>query len=143
MVKKLVPPCVVIDTNVLISCLLFGGRLNRLRDLWLTHRIIPLLSKKTFDEFKRVLSYPKFALSPQEIQGIIQLEILPYFDVVATIESIRATCRDQHDDAFIELAICGKAAWLITGDKDLLVLKQFHSTTIITPSDFLQLEKFL
>lgn len=132
------PLVVVIDTNVLISCLLFGGYLNRLRELWFIRSIVPLLSKETFAEFRRVLSYPKFKLSDQESQAIIQLEILPYFDVVETLDVIEKTCRDPHDDKFLVLSKSGKASHLITGDNDLLILENFHDTRIITPSDFLK-----
>ena len=130
---------VVIDTNALVSCLLFGGQLEALRTFWQSQRVIPLLSKATFDELKRVLAYPKFKLSLQEIQAVIQLEILPYFEVVETIQSIPATCRDPHDDIFLALAKSGNAAFLITGDNDLLEIRQFHITTIIKPADFLEM----
>ncbi len=43
-------------------------------------------------------------------------------------------CRDPKDDKFLELAIDGKADWIITSDKDLLALSPFQSTSIMTPS---------
>lgn len=45
--------------------------------------------------------------------------------------------RDPTDDKFLELAISGKAEFLVTGDEDLLVLHPFQDTAILTPSDFL------
>jgi len=135
--KKIAPPLVVVDTNVLVSCLLFGGRLGRLRDLWTERRIVPLLSRETFDELRRVLTYPKFSLSPQEMQAIIDIEILPYCEVVEVGTVITKGCRDPHDDKFLAVAACGRADWLITGDKDLLELQVWQRTRIITPADFL------
>jgi putative PIN family toxin of toxin-antitoxin system len=128
---------VVIDTNVLISCLLFSGRLEPLRTLWQTGRVVPLLSKQTFDKLHRVLAYPKFRLAPQEITAIIQLEILPYFEVLESVPQVPATCRDENDDKFLAVALGSNAAYLITGDQDLLVLAQFQETRIVTPADFL------
>lgn len=137
--KKITPSLfVVIDTNVLISCLLFSGHLEPLRTLWQSGSIVPLLSKQTFDELHRVLSYPKFRLTPQEITAIIQLEILPYFEVLESVPQIPATCRDSNDDKFLAVAFGSKATYLITGDQDLLVLVHFQETTIITPADFLR-----
>ena len=133
---KKIAPRVVIDTNVLISCLLFRGRVSYLRDLWMDRNIIPLLSRETFDEFRRVLTYPKFSLSPQEIHAIIDNEILPWFDVIETKEPVTGICRDSHDEKFLAVAVHGKASYLITGDQDLLELRIFRSTTIITPQDF-------
>lgn len=128
---------VVIDTNVLISCLLFKGRVSFLRELWVKNKIKPLLSKETFDEFHRVLHYSKFSLSPQEIRSVISNEILPYFDVVETEETLNsASCRDPQDDKFLAVAKIGSASHLITGDQDLLELEKFGSTQILTPRDF-------
>jgi len=135
--KKIAPQLVVIDTNVLVSCFLFGGRLERLRDLWKKRTIVPLVSRATFDELRRVLSYPKFSLSHKELQTIIDIEILPYFEVIKIECEIRDTCRDPHDDKFLAVAANGMASWLITGDQDLLVLQVFQQTKIITPADFL------
>jgi hypothetical protein len=136
--KKIVAvTLVVIDTNVLILCLLFGGRLEPLRRLWQSRSIVPLLSKQTFDELHRVLAYPKFRLTPQEIAAIIQIEILPYFEVLESVPPIPPTCRDVDDEKFLCVASGSNAACLITGDQDLLVLQQFRKTRIITPADFL------
>jgi putative PIN family toxin of toxin-antitoxin system len=133
---KKIAPRIVIDTNMLISCLLFRRQVSYLRDLWNAQQIIPLLSKETFDEFRRVLTYPKFSLSPQEIRAVIDSEILPNFDVVETKETITGICRDPHDDKFLAVALHGKASYLVTGDQDLLELHVFHSTKIITPQEF-------
>lgn len=135
--KELAPSLVVIDTNVLVSCFLFGGRLERLRTLWKSHTITPLVSRVTFDELQRVLSYPKFSLTPGELRTIVTTEILPYFEVIEIVNGIKATCRDPHDDKFLAVAAHGQASWLITGDKDLLVLQVFQNTQIITPAEFL------
>jgi len=59
---------VVLDTNVLVSALLFGGKLNRLVVKWKTGDVVPVFSRATFDEFRRVLAYPRFALSESEIR---------------------------------------------------------------------------
>ena len=138
--KKIVAaPLVVIDTNVLISCLLFGGRLEPLRCLWQSGRIVPLFSKQTFDELHRVLAYPKFKLTQQEIAAIIQIEILPYFEVIESVPQIQSACRDADDEKFLGVAAGSKATYLITGDQDLLILVQFQETRIVPPFDFLSL----
>ena len=62
---------VVIDTNVLISAFLFGGDPGELIPLWKSGRIHPLASKGIIDEYLRVLAYPKFSLSPEEINFIV------------------------------------------------------------------------
>ena len=61
------PPRVVLDTNCLISALLFSkGQLSWLRHAWQNGRCIPLVSRATIEELLRVLAYPKFKLNQYE-----------------------------------------------------------------------------
>lgn len=137
--KKVTPPRTVLDTNVLVSALLFGGQPGRLHGLWVAKRIVPLLSKETFAEFNRVLAYPKFRLSPPEIAVLVEDELLSYAEVVEITEQVTGVCRDSDDDKFLAAAASGKAAYLVTGDEDLLVLRTYRDTRIIRPGDFLKL----
>ena len=130
--QKVAPVRVVIDTNVLLSGLLFGAEPGRLRDFWIEGRLLPLLSKETFAEFRRVLDYPKFRLSPAEIKMLVEEELLPYADVLDVTEDAFGTCRDPKDDMFLALAASGKAAYIITGDQDLLILQSFRKIKIVT-----------
>ena len=130
--KKLTPIRVVLDTNVLVSALLFGGRTVMLRDLWKSGRIIPLVTKETFTEFRKVLSYPKFKLTQREIRSILNEEILPFVEPVEITKQVDGICRDPHDDMFLAVAADGDAKFLVTGDEDLLVLKQYSQTRIVT-----------
>ncbi len=130
--KKLTPIRVVLDTNVLVSALLFGGRTGMLRDLWKSGRIIPLVSKATFAEFRKVLSYPKFKLTQREIRSILNEEILPFVEPVVIAEQVSGICRDPHDDMFLDVAAGGGARFIVTGDQDLLALQHYHQTQIVT-----------
>ncbi|NCO67324.1 MAG: putative toxin-antitoxin system toxin component, PIN family [Nitrospirae bacterium] len=127
---------VVLDTNVLVSALLFKGKLSKIVDLWERGRIIPLISRETFDEFKKVIAYPKFSLTASEIRTIIEENILPFFEVVEANEVIKDACKDRDDDKFLSCAVSARAAYLVTGDTDLLVMKNFKGVKIITPRDF-------
>ena len=137
--QNLVPLRVVLDTNVLVSALLFGGRVGMLRDAWKGGRIIPLVSKATFTEFRKVLSYPKFKLSQREIRAILNEEILPFVEPVEITDQVTGVCRDSHDDMFLAVAACGSGEYLVTGDQDLLVLKNYSSTKIVSVAEFLPL----
>ena len=130
---------VVLDTNVLVSALLFGGASGRVRDIWQRGDIIPLVSRETFAEFSRVLSYPKFKLTKREIGTILNDEILPYCEPVEICVPVVGVCRDPHDDKFLDVARNGKATYLVTGDEDLLVLQKYEDTRIMTPGEFLLL----
>ena len=73
---------VVLDTNVVVSGLLFGGRPGEPVSLWKKGHMLPLCSKPMVQEILRVLAYPKFQLSEREIQSLLFQEILPWFETV-------------------------------------------------------------
>jgi len=129
----------VLDTNVLLSALLFGGRLERLRRAWRAGRVRPVLSRETADELLRVMAYPKFRLTKIEIAFLFEAELLPFAEVVElpASEARRRWCRDPDDDKFIRCAMAGKCARLVSGDDDLLSLKRVGKVTILSPAEFL------
>ena len=129
---------VVVDTNVLVSAFLFGGKLGKLIPLWQRGTIRPLASKKIIDEYLRVLTYPKFKLAEKDINFLLYQEILPYFEVINVEPGPRIIKKDPEDDKFIRCALAGKAKWIISGDRHLLALKTYQKIQILTPSDFLQ-----
>ena len=129
---------VVIDTNVLISGLLFGGTPGKLIPLWQKRTIKPMASKEIIDEYLRVLTYPRFKLDEAEINYILYREILPYFDVIDAPSKERIIAGDPADDKFIHCALAGRAKHIITGDRHLLALKLHHDIQIISPSEFIK-----
>jgi putative PIN family toxin of toxin-antitoxin system len=127
-------PQVVIDTNLVLSALVFsGGRLTPLRLAWQTHRVQPLVSPATAAELIRALSYPKFKLTSAAQEELLA-DYLPYCKTVRipTPPPPIPTCRDVFDVPFLELAIAGKADALVTGDKDLLCLDGSLACPILT-----------
>jgi uncharacterized protein len=131
-------PRVVIDTNILISALVFGGKISRLRFAWQSSCFTPLVSKVTTTELIRVLAYPKFKLTPTEQEDLLS-DYLLFCESVAMPNVLPATpeCRDPFDVPFLVLALVGEADYLVTGDRDLLVLKDDFSCPIVTADDFL------
>lgn len=130
---------VILDTNILVSALLFKGELSEIVDLWKKGECIPLFSKETFEEFRTVLEYPKFSLTVEELRGIIEEEVLPYFDIIEIESKIRRICRDPDDDKFIACAKSASADLIVTGDMDLLDIGQYKSIKIIGASAFLKM----
>jgi len=128
----------VIDTNVIISAILFGGIPGELISLWKSGHIQPLTSKDIIDEYIKVLTYPKFELSEKEINYILYNEILPYFEV-ATLKPGQAIIqKDPSDDKFLHCANAGRASVIISGDQHLINLKSYGKIKILTLSQFLE-----
>jgi putative PIN family toxin of toxin-antitoxin system len=128
---------VVLDTNVLVSALLFKGELSKIVDLWEKGKIIPVISRETFAGFKKVLSYPKFSLTDKEIKTTIEENILPFFEVVDITANVTGVCRDSDDDKFISCALSASANYIVSGDKDLCELGRYRSVKIINVKDFI------
>jgi len=131
---------VVLDTNVVLSTLLFSrGHLCWIRDTWRSHQFTPFISKATTQELIRVLSYPKFKLSKTDIEALLG-DYLPYCETITDLntEDKLPDCRDPHDQKFLQLASAADAHILVTGDQALLELENETSFAIETPAQFKQ-----
>jgi putative PIN family toxin of toxin-antitoxin system len=133
-------PRAVLGTNVVLSALLFShGRLASLRADWRQAVFHPLVSRPTIEELMRALSYPKFKLTSED-RGELVADYLPYCTVVRMPRGPLRTppCRDPFDVAFLQLAIAGKADYLVSGDKELIGLAgRIPPCAIVTPERFL------
>ena len=129
----------VIDTNVLISSILSKNTPpQKLFDYSMTHGII-LMSEATVIEITEVLTRNKFdRYAPLFKRSNFLQTLASKIEAIEITESI-TICRDPKDDKFLEVAVNGKADYLITGDRDLLVLHPFRDIQIITPAAFLEL----
>jgi len=134
------PPRVVLDTNLVLSALVFAqGRLTVLRHAWQEARIVPLVSKVTTAELIRVLSYPKFKLDADK-QGELLADYLPWCETVRIPNPPPATpvCRDAFDQPFLLLAVAANADYLVSGDLDLLSLTGQIACPIVNADNFLK-----
>ena len=129
---------VVLDTNTLISALLFSGTASRLVPLWQSRRITVLVSKEILQEYLRVLAYPKFQLGDHEIRALVEEELLPFAETVRVRRRLAVVGRDPEDDKFLECAVAGRAEYLVTGDRDLRELGSYRGITILTVGEFLE-----
>lgn len=115
------PPRVVLDTNLVLSALVFAqGRLAVLRRAWQDGRCVPLVSKAATTELIRVLAYPEFKLSDEEQQELLA-DYLPWCATVRIPNPPPVTpgCRYPFDQPLLQLAVAGKADYLVSGDQDL------------------------
>ena len=133
------PPRVVLDTNLVLSALVFAnGRVAALRHAWREGHCVPLVSKATTAELIRVLAYPKFKLSDEDQQELLA-DYLPWCATVRIPNPAPATphCRDPFDQSFLQLAVAGKADYLVSSAKHLLSLHDQFRCAIMTAEHFL------
>lgn len=128
----------VFDTNSLVSAVLFEDSKPGHALRYALHRGQVLLSPPTLEELAEVLQREKFEryVTPAEREEFLVALVERALLIEPTVE-IRA-CRDAKDDKFLELAVSGSAAYVISGDADLLALNPFRDIAILTASEFLQ-----
>ena len=127
---------VVLDTNTLVSALLFRrDNWSWLRSAWKDGSIIPVLCAETTLELITVLSYPKFKLSQTDQEGFLE-EILPYCATSPNPEHRAdiAPCRDPKDQVFLELALETHVEFLVSGDKDIQTYSPPQGLKIVSPA---------
>jgi uncharacterized protein len=130
----------VIDTNVLVSALLFSNSkprqaLDKAQDIG-----IILLSNSTFLELETVLVRSKFDRYVTLEKRTEFLENLAETTLFIEPDESINDCRDPKDNKYLELAVSGEANCIITGDEDLLVLNPFRGISILTVQLFLARE---
>ena len=127
----------VIDTNVLISALLFKNSVPFQAVKLAEKQGIILYSEATLQELQQVLNRKKFnKYLPLEDRQIFLIKFISSSELVSITEKITA-CRDEKDNKFLELAVSGNANVIVTGDLNLLILNPFQSIKIITPDVFI------
>ena len=129
------PVRVVLDTNVVLSALVFGGgAAGRVRRAWQQGALVPLASNATVRELVRVLAYPKFRLTQAEQEELLA-DYLPYTKTVRILQPPPQVpeCRDALDEPFMHLAVAGKAQVLVSGDRDLLAIAEEFEQASVCP----------
>lgn len=128
---------IVLDTNLWISFLI-SKDFTKLDDLLFGNKCILIFSEELLQEFLTVAKRPKFRrfFSQNDIEELIETieDYAEFIDVKTQLK----VCRDPKDNFLLSLSQEGQVDYLLTGDKDLLALNNFGSTTIITISAFLK-----
>ncbi len=129
---------VVFDTNILLSASMWRGNPYKLVQKAQNKELELYISSDILIELESVLSLPKFGLAKEEIANFID-----YFadisNLVYPIEDINAVKNDPSDNAILECAVEAKAQYIVSGDSNLLNLKDFRGIKIIRASELLEL----
>ncbi len=129
----------VIDTNVLVSSIAFPKQPPHLALHKALDKGVLVFSRDTIAEFKEVLLRPKFDKYIQKrLREAFIVEIVTSALVVDS-SPCKTHCRDPTDQKFLEIVNTGDVDFLISGDKDLLVLQRVGKCTIVSPAEFLKL----
>jgi len=127
---------VILDTNIWVS-FLFGKQLHTVADLFSNQNIRVYVSRELIAELACVLARPKIRqhISDQSIEAMWSLmreQCLPIEDYPSEDTMVR----DAKDAYLLDMAKAIPADYIVTGDKDLLVLGKYNQTTILSYNDF-------
>lgn len=126
---------VIIDTNVLISGIFFGGPPAKILEAWhggeLKLAVSPEILEEYFEVCERIsVRYPDIDIAP------ILVLIARNSQVVESPPLAEQISRDVDDDKFIACAIASDSRTIISGDNDLLTVSGYKSVRVVTPRDF-------
>ena len=129
---------VVLDTNIIVSALLFGGRASRVHQAWVEGTFDFLFSDSTIMECRRVLAYPKFGLTADDVTYLLDEELLPFARIVPFEGSPEKWIpEDPEDDKFIALALVGEADFLVSGDAHIFARRYSLPCHVFSLTEFL------
>ena len=125
---------IVIDTNIVASAIFFGGRPRELLELLLQHELSAFVTQEIIDEYQGTIEYLQSKYPSRRITT-------PLTQIIAACNMISATtkvkvCRDPDDDKFLTCALDSRSLYIVSGDKDLLAVKEFDDIQIVTVSQF-------
>jgi uncharacterized protein len=128
---------VVLDTNVLISAILFGGKPREILNQVISGQIDCTLSLDILNELIGVLQRPKFGFTAEQCIQIVE-ELHRTCNIIATTTKLKVKISDLDDKVILECAIEAKADFIISGVPDLTELHPFRKINILTPSNYLK-----
>lgn len=128
---------IILDTNIWISFLI-SKNFPELDGLIKTGKMVLIFSNELIEEFIEVVNRPKFKhyFTTKDIEKL--LKTFDQFAELIEVTSQLKLCRDEKDNFLLDLAVDGSADYLITGDKDLLILERIKKTQILTYQEFLE-----
>ena len=129
---------IVLDTNVLISAIIRNGKPRQLlRKSVNDRKYVMVTSDEILNETADVLRRPKFQISEDEIKEILFV-LISSSDIKMTKSRFKVIKEDPDDDVIINTAYDGQADYIVSGDDDLLRVKEFKGIQIVTVVEMLK-----
>ena len=130
-------PRILLDTNILISGLLYAGKPRKLIEMAMAGRIEIVSSIEMINELREVLSREKFGLGIEQQTKLV--DFIVRLSHMVVLKSNFRVVSDPDDDMIINTAYDSNAKYIVSGDHHLLDLGEFKGIRIITASKMLQL----
>ena len=130
---------VVLDTNIFVSGIFWGGIPNQILESWVSEKFDLLLSEEILKEYERVL----YKISKGKKDQLVNqwLLFIAENSLIVNVKKRFKLSIDPDDDKFIECAVAGSAKYIVSGDSHLLDLKNVMNIEIVLASDFVNYYK--
>ena len=131
---------IVLDTNVLMSALFFGGKPLRILDAWEAKTFGLLITQDILSEYTTVAENLGKKYKSIDLTEVIHaIDILAiHSDIIPAVYTDQPICEDPDDDKFILCALSGGAACIVSGDSHLLSKSGYGGIKVLKPNDFLK-----
>jgi len=126
---------VVLDTNVLISGIIFSGTPSRILTAWADGRFELLASVEILTEYHRVADRLHAQFPTVDIKAVLDF-VTRETRIVEPSPVPRTACDDQDDLKFLACALAGQADCIVTDDRALLRSSGFQRIEVLTPREF-------
>jgi putative PIN family toxin of toxin-antitoxin system len=131
-------PRAVLDTNVLVSALLWKGIPHKILLKALDREFEIIISYPLLKELRKTLQLKKFNLTKEEISGLIRI-IYYLSEIIEINKKFDTQLRDKEDRIVTDCALNGGADFIVTGDNDLLSTESVRGVKIVSPKEFLEI----
>jgi len=128
----------VFDTNILVSAWFWEGNESKLMESVEEGFIHGYSSKQLIEELCRILGYPKFNLSQDEVESIRSYYLL-LFRIVSPMQAVNIMLQDPSDNMVLECALEAEAEYIVSGDHHLLNVGEFRGVKIVTAAELLNI----
>lgn len=128
---------VVLDTNVLVSGILFSGAPSEILKAWRGGDIEFVLSSEIIYEYLRVSKILAGRSPDVQISPILSL-IITESEIVESLPLPHQVCEDPDDDKFLACAVASGSRVIVSGDKHLLKLSGYRGIVVLTPRAFIE-----
>jgi uncharacterized protein len=128
----------VLDTNVVVSALLWGGPPRYLRNLALDGQVVLVSSAALLAELRRILNYPRLAKRLVQLDTSAAELVQQYQAIVTLVHPLdvpRVVPNDIDDDHVVAAAVAGQVEVIVSGDRDLLQLRSHAGIAILNARD--------
>ncbi|MGN0205279.1 MAG: putative toxin-antitoxin system toxin component, PIN family [Coprococcus sp.] len=128
---------IVVDTNVLISGVFFGGFPRKILSAIVGSRFTACATTEIVDEYEEIIR-EMIDRKQGHINRNLLTPLIKAMEIIEPVTHVKLS-RDPDDDKFLGCAKDAHALYIVSGDKDLLVLEQFENIQIVTAKEFCEI----